>query len=171
MKAARFAIPLALLIGGGLLAVWLLQKPREPLQADRILVEKEKRRMTLYFENRPVRTYRISLGRDPIGPKTQEGDQKTPEGVYFIEGRNPESTFHLSLRISYPNAADTAQAEARGVPAGFDIMIHGLPNRTANPGSARWREDWTAGCIAVTDAEIEEIWAAVPDGVPVEIRP
>lgn len=167
----RVAIILAVFIGSGLLAVWLVQKSREPLRADRILVEKEKRRMTLFYQGRAVRSYAISLGKNPRGHKSEEGDQKTPEGIYAIIGRNPQSDFHLSLRISYPNAADLAQAQARGVSAGCDIMIHGLPNGTTDPQSPRWRTDWTAGCIAVTDAEIEEIWAAVPDGVPIEIRP
>lgn len=168
----RVAIFLILFVVGALVpAIWIFQKPREPLRADRILVEKEKRRMTLFFEGRAVRTYCIALGRDPVGPKTQEGDQKTPEGIYQITGRNPESAFHLSLRISYPNAADVAQAEARGVNAGFDIMIHGLPNGTTDPDSPRWRADWTAGCIAVSDAEIAEIWNAVPDGIRIQICP
>lgn len=162
-----------LLIGSALLVglFWTWKSAEPPGLADRILVEKSKRQLHLLRGEEILKTYRIALGGAPEGTKTQEGDLKTPEGVYSISGRNPQSDFHLSLRISYPNADDEAQAQARGVSAGFDIMIHGLPNGITAPNSPQWRTDWTAGCIAVTDAEIAEIWASVPDGTPIEIRP
>lgn len=142
-----------------------------PGTANRILVEKSKRTMTLFSDQRMLRTYSISLGPNPEGHKQQEGDGRTPEGIYWIDWRNPQSKYHLSLHISYPNAEDTQAAAVRGVSPGGDIMIHGLPNGVGVIGKVHLAKDWTAGCIAVTNAEIEEIWAAVPDGAEVEIRP
>ena len=113
-----------------------------------------------------VRTYRIALGREPAGPKERAGDGRTPEGRYSIDRRNPKSGYHRSLHISYPNEADRERARAAGVDPGGDIMIHGLPN-----GAASREGDWTQGCIAVTDAEIEEIWDLVCDGTSIEIYP
>jgi murein L,D-transpeptidase YafK len=136
---------------------------------DRIVVEKSQRRMDLMSGETVVRSYQIALGSAPEGDKQQEGDGKTPEGKYVIEGRNPSSDFHLSLKISYPDAADRAAAAARNVSPGGDIFIHGAPNGWMLAGQPPG--DWTRGCIAVTKAEIEEIWRLVPDGAPVEIRP
>lgn len=141
------------------------------LKADRILVLKKERKMTLYKGDKQLKTYKISLGPEPEGPKIQRGDNKTPEGKYIISGRNPKSKFHLSLRISYPNKADRARARKLGVNPGGDIMIHGLPNGMAWVGKTHLLSDWTAGCIAVTSEEIQEIWKAVPDGTPIEIKP
>jgi murein L,D-transpeptidase YafK len=136
---------------------------------DRIVVEKSQRRMDLMSGETVVRSYQIALGSAPEGDKLQEGDGRTPEGRYVIEGRNPSSAFHLSLKISYPDAADRAAAAARNVSPGGDIFIHGAPNWWLLPGQPPG--DWTRGCIAVTKAEIEEIWRLVPDGTPVEVRP
>lgn len=142
-----------------------------PGTANRILVEKSKRTMTLFCDAKKVRAYSISLGPNPEGHKQEEGDGRTPEGIYWIDWRNRLSKYHLSLHISYPNAEDIRSAGARGVSPGGDIMIHGLPNGAGIAGTAHLAMDWTAGCIAVTNAEIEEIWAAVPDGAEVEILP
>jgi murein L,D-transpeptidase YafK len=139
--------------------------------ADRIVVVKTDRTLTLYRGTQVLRTYKVALGRTPVGPKQEEGDGRTPEGVYVISGRNPQSAFHRSLRISYPNAADRRRAAARRVRPGGDIMIHGLPNGMGALGAAHVSRDWTEGCIAVTDAEIEEIWRMVPNGTRIEIRP
>src|SRR5712692_538938 len=117
-----------------------------------------------------MKSYRVALGSNPVGPKTRQGDGKTPEGAYSISGRNAASAFHRALRVSYPNAADRAAARKRGVSHGGDIMIHGLPNGQAYIGKAHVQTDWTEGCIAVTSAEIEEIWRLVPDGAKVEIN-
>jgi murein L,D-transpeptidase YafK len=136
---------------------------------DRIVVDKAQRRMDLMSGETVVRSYKIALGSAPEGDKQQEGDGKTPEGKYVIEGRNPSSAFHLSLKISYPDAADRAAAAACNVSPGGDIFIHGAPNGWMLAGQPPG--DWTRGCIAVTKAEIEEIWRLVPDGTPVEIRP
>lgn len=135
-----------------------------PLRADRIHVDKSERRMQLLRDHRVIRTYRIRLGDEPVGAKRQQGDERTPEGTYRISDRNPNSRFHLSLRVSYPNDADRRQARARGVVPGGDIMIHG-------GSSPAWPYDWTDGCIAVSNAEIEEVWSLVPTGIPIRIDP
>lgn len=139
--------------------------------ADRIVVEKKARRLTLVFRVRPIGTYKVALGRNPEGPKEREGDKKTPEGLYFIDSRNSASRYHLALHISYPNAADVKRAKDLGVSPGGSIMIHGIRNGFGWVGRLHTWFDWTAGCIAVTNSEIEEITRLVPIGTPVEIRP
>jgi murein L,D-transpeptidase YafK len=133
-------------------------------QADQILVDKSERRMQLLRGGKVIRTYQVRLGDAPVGHKFQQGDERTPEGGYRISGRNANSRFHLSLRVSYPNEADRLGARRRGVDPGGDIMIHG-------GNSAAWPFDWTDGCIAVTDREIEEIWSLVPVGTRIRIVP
>jgi murein L,D-transpeptidase YafK len=118
-----------------------------------------------------VRVYDVALGEEPVGPKEREGDGRTPEGLYVIDGRNPQSRYHRSLRISYPGPEDAARAAKLGVSPGGDIMIHGLQNGLGWIGALHRTHDWTRGCIAVTNDEIEEIWDLVPDGTPIEIRP
>ena len=140
-------------------------------QADRILVLKAERRLILFRKGRRLAAYDIALGRNPEGHKQREGDGRTPEGRYRIDWRNPQSSFHLSLHISYPEARDREAAAARGEDPGGMIMIHGLPNGLGALGSAGLLRDWTEGCIAVTDEAIREIWRRVPDGTPIEIRP
>jgi murein L,D-transpeptidase YafK len=140
-------------------------------KADRIIVHKKDRTMDLMHGGQVLKTYKVALGGDPVGAKTRQGDHKTPEGGYVIDGRNAHSQFHRSLHISYPNAADRERARQRGVPPGGSIFIHGLPNGYGWVGSAHRARDWTDGCIAVTNQEIEEIWNLVDDGTPVEIRP
>jgi murein L,D-transpeptidase YafK len=148
---------------------------RNPLprttRIDRIVVEKAARRLSILADGKKLKSYRVALGRKPAGPKEQEGDMKTPEGVYMVDSRNAQSDFHLALHISYPSDVDRARAAERGVPAGFDIMIHGIRNGLGWIGALHRSNDWTAGCIAVTDEEIEELWRVTPDGTPVEIRP
>lgn len=139
--------------------------------ADSIVVEKSRHTMTMYNQGVPVRIYFVALGQSPVGKKIAQGDNRTPEGLYFIEGHNPDSKYHLSLRVSYPNAEDIAEARARGIATGGDIMIHGLPRGFENVGSEHRQRDWTNGCIAVTNVEIEEIWAAIPDGAVIHIKP
>lgn len=137
--------------------------------ADFVLVDKSDRTLTLYRGEEVLKTYRgIAFGDAPQGHKQFEGDERTPEGRYTIDTRNPDSAYHLSLRISYPNAADRAIAEAQGRDPGGDIFIHGQPNNSPLP---RLPGDWTDGCIAVSDAEMDELWGAVADGTPIEIRP
>ena len=139
--------------------------------ADKILVEKSLRRMTLWANGQVIRTYRVALGENPVGPKEKQGDKKTPEGIYFIKGRNKSSRFFLSLHISYPNEEDTKRAKKLGVAPGGSIMIHGLKKDFAWMGESHTDKDWTEGCIAVTNEEIEEIDKLVPNGTLVEIRP
>lgn len=141
------------------------------LKADLVIVEKSARRLYLVHKGFVFRTYRIALGKHPEEPKVREGDNRTPEGVYLIDGRNPNSNFHLSLHISYPNSEDIARAAASGAPPGGMIMIHGLPNGFTAKQIDHPDWDWTDGCIAVTNAEIEEIWRFVDDGTPIVIRP
>ncbi|HET9300093.1 MAG TPA: L,D-transpeptidase family protein [Candidatus Polarisedimenticolaceae bacterium] len=139
--------------------------------ADRILIEKAARTLTLFKEGTALKAYHVALGREPVGTKQREGDGRTPEGSYVISGRKEDSAFHRALRISYPSEADLARAQAAGESPGSDIMIHGLKNGLGWLGRLHTTSDWTEGCIAVTNEEIEEIWRAVPDGTPVEIRP
>lgn len=139
--------------------------------ADKILVEKKDRRLTLISKGEVLKTYRIALGGNPNGPKESADDNKTPEGNYIIDARNKDSRYHLSLHISYPNAKDKKRAKELGVSPGGDIMIHGLKNGFSRVGSAHTEVDWTKGCIAVTDEEIEEIYRLAKDGTVVEIRP
>ncbi len=146
-------------------------KPSALEKADRILIFKSKREMQLLHNGKVIKTYRIALGGTPVGRKERQGDHKTPEGSYTIVGRNPNSQFHRSLRISYPNPEDRARAARMGVSPGGDIMIHGLPNGYGWIGRGHLSRDWTDGCVAVTDQEIEEIWMLVDNGTPVEIRP
>jgi murein L,D-transpeptidase YafK len=146
-------------------------RDRLPERPDRILIEKAERRLTLLRGDRALKVYRVALGGSPAGDKQCQGDNRTPEGVYRISGRNPHSAYHRSLRISYPDAKDRAEAKRRGCSPGGDIYIHGLPNGRGAIGGAHRLRDWTLGCIAVTDPEIEEIWRLVPDGTAVEIRP
>lgn len=140
-------------------------------RASAIVVEKSARRMTLYKNDKPLKTYKVALGADPIGPKQQEGDGKTPEGVYFVDFKHPRSKFHLALRVSYPSQQDRDQARQRGVNPGSDIMIHGLPNGLGKLGKMGISRDWTDGCIAVTNEEVEEIWSLADIGTRIEIRP
>ncbi|HZD24766.1 MAG TPA: L,D-transpeptidase family protein [Alphaproteobacteria bacterium] len=145
--------------------------PIVPLKADVVVVEKRKRRLTLYRNGRVLHSYRIALGWQPQGRKLREGDGRTPEGTYALDWRNPDSAFHRSIHVSYPNAQDIARARRAGVAPGGQIMIHGLSPRRAPLGPAHAKRDWTEGCIAVTNREIDEIWRLVDDGTPITIRP
>lgn len=144
-----------------------------PAAADFVLVDKSDRTLTLYYDGAMVKTYQgIGFGDAPSGHKQFEGDERTPEGRYTIDTRNPNSAYHLSLRISYPNATDRAFAAAAGRDPGGDIFIHGQPNAMDGLGpNARIPGDWTDGCIAVSNAEMAELWNAIPDGTEIEIRP
>ena len=147
----------------------------EPLpnnaRADSVVVLKKERKLILYSQGQVLKTYSISLGAEPIGPKTQQGDHRTPEGHYILDRRNPNSRFYRSIHISYPKPEQIEAARKAGVPPGGDVFIHGLPNGFGWLGSAQRRYDWTDGCIAVTNVEMDEIWRAVPDGTSIEIKP
>jgi murein L,D-transpeptidase YafK len=143
--------------------------PKGP--ADKVLIEKNERRLTLISKGKVLKTYQIALGGNPNGPKERQGDNKTPEGIYRIDSRNKGSRFHLALHVSYPNEKDKKRARELGVSPGGDIMIHGIKNGFSWVGDLHTEVDWTKGCIAVTDEEIEEIDKVVPNGTVVEIRP
>jgi murein L,D-transpeptidase YafK len=138
-------------------------------QLDYLLVDKSERLMIGYAGGRPVKAWRdLQFGASPQGHKQFEGDERTPEGRYVIEGRNPGSAYHLSLKVSYPNAEDRAFARGYGRSPGGDIFLHGQPNGLP---FGRMPGDWTDGCIALSNAEIAELWRIVPDGTVIEIRP
>ena len=141
------------------------------LKIDRLVIEKSQRVLILEHDGSPVRSYAIALGGAPRGHKQQEGDQRTPEGQYTIDARNPDSAFHRSLRISSPNAEDRRRAALQGVDPGGQIMIHGIGEADPKMRKLHPYIDWTAGCVAVTDSEIEEIWSLVEVGTPIVIRP
>lgn len=135
-------------------------------KADGIIVRKAERRMYILKGSKPLAVHDVDLGFNPLGHKFREGDGRTPEGQYFINRRNYNSAYFLSLGISYPNARDVARANAAGVDPGGDIFIHGGPRYRGEVGKA----DWTAGCIAVPDAAMELIYQMVPDGIPIWIQ-
>ncbi|MCC0806606.1 L,D-transpeptidase family protein [Methylobacterium sp. W2] len=143
----------------------------ETERADRVLVEKSARRLTLFREGRVLATYPVSLGFSPIGHKQREGDGRTPEGLYSIAYRNPLSVAHLSLKVSYPNEADTRAAHDGGYEPGGDIMIHGIMNGFSWLGRLHRLTDWTSGCVGVANDEMAAIYARVDVGTPVELRP
>jgi murein L,D-transpeptidase YafK len=138
---------------------------------DSIVVSKHTREMIVYSNKLPVKTYKIALGRHPRGKKRFEGDMKTPEGIYHINDRNPNSDYHKNLGISYPNDADKRFAAANSRRPGGDVKIHGLQNGRSYVGKLHRLSDWTQGCIAVTDAEIDELYAHVKPGTPINILP
>ncbi len=175
-RAARVFSALILLavlvMGAALIYQRPPARPEVPVlvgQIDRIVIEKSARRMVLMQDGKTVRIYHIALGFSPVGDKSRQGDGRTPEGVYRINRRNRGSADHLSLGLDYPQAADMAAARRGGYSPGEDIMIHGQPNRF--PDAAVIKGDWTAGCIAVSNAEIREIFAATAMGTEVEVRP
>lgn len=150
----------------------VVQEAAQPaLHADRVLVLKKERKLQLLSQGKMIRSYKVALGGDPIGPKTRQGDHKTPEGVYMLDSRNPHSQFYKSIHISYPSAREREAARQRGVSPGGDVFVHGLPNGYGWVASSHRLKDWTDGCVAVTNAEMDEIWQAVADGTPIEIRP
>jgi len=143
----------------------------KPEQADSILILKKDHVMELLAGGKVIRTYKVALGSGGLAPKEREGDGRTPEGHYVIDSRSEHSNYHKALHVSYPSAEDRRRAAKLGVRPGGAIMIHGLPNGKGWIGPAHRAMDWTLGCIAVTDQEIDEIWNLVPAGTPVEIRP
>ncbi len=166
--AAFIPLQLAAVLG------FALPTPRPPApaeQADHIVVTKSTHTMVLYSHGAILRTYKVALGRGGSGPKEQQGDNRTPEGHYRIDAHNPHSSAHLSLHISYPSAEDRARALAAHRQPGGDIMIHGLPNGYGYIGALHRQSDWTYGCIAVTDEEMDEIYRLVPNQTAIDIEP
>ena len=153
----------------------VLPPPKKALasleKADKVIVIKSKRILMLMKDGEILKAYMVALGKRPQGRKIKAGDKRTPEGTYVLDSRNPDSRFHRAIHISYPNDSDVQVAQKLGVPPGGDNMIHGLADNFKKIGKQHRFSDWTDGCIAVTNQEIEEIWRLVPDGVPIEIKP
>lgn len=150
--------------------VALLRSPDLP-RVDHLVVRKSRRRLYLMDGSKVVREYKIALGLEPVGPKERDGDFRTPEGWYRLARRNPRSDYFLSIQISYPNAGDQQRARVHHWQTGGSIMIHGLPNRLKNSPWYYQHSDWTDGCIAVSDADMVEIWLLTRDGTPIDILP
>ena len=136
---------------------------------DKVFVDKSARSLQLLSDNTVIKSYHIALGGNPVGHKQQQGDKRTPTGPYILDYKNEKSKFYRSIHVSYPNAADKARAKSRGVSPGGDIMIHGQKNGFGHLAAINQQRDWTDGCIAVTDNEMDEIMAAVEIGTPIEI--
>lgn len=168
----KIGLVAGLLPTGLLLAVMLpgMAQP-QPVHADTVLILKRDHVLELLAGGKVIRRYKVALGSGGLAAKEREGDGRTPEGRYVIDSRNAASQYHKALHISYPNADDRRRAARLGVRPGGAVMIHGLPNGKGFIGPAHRLYDWTLGCVAVTDAEIDEIWNLVPVGTPVEIRP
>jgi murein L,D-transpeptidase YafK len=175
MKLRKFHIGLAagMACAGICLALWArpAQQTNLPQKADSILIMKKDHVMELLAGNKVIRTYKVALGQGGLPPKVRQGDGRAPEGHYTIDAKHANSEYHKALHISYPNAEDLKRAARLGVSPGGSILIHGLPNGKGYIGAAHRLYDWTLGCIAVTDEEIDEVWELVPVGTPVEIRP
>lgn len=167
------------LLGFGILCALSLVATSSPatdqsvatVKVDRVLVLKHQHILQLLHDGHVLKEYKVALGGTPVGPKIQQGDHKTPEGIYVLDARNAQSQYYKSLHISYPTAAQLAAARKRGVSPGGDVFIHGLPPHYRSLGASHRLYDWTNGCIAVTDDEMDELWKAVPVGTPIEIRP
>ena len=147
-------------------------KKRPPLpKAEKVLIVKSERKLYLLNKGKPFREYHIALGKVPEGPKEREGDRKTPEGNYTLDFKKSDSDYYRAIHIDYPREADRARAKKMGISPGGAIMIHGQPNWWGWLSPIRQRFDWTAGCIAVSNGDMDEIWEAVEPGTPIEIRP
>ena len=157
----------------GLLIYYFYPYPKIPagITIDKLVVVKSKHRLFAWSHNQLIQTYTIAIGKTTVGDKQFEGDCKTPEGSYFIFAKNPNSGWHKNLGISYPNAADIAVAKSRGLHTGGDIKIHGLKNGRFNIGRFHRWKDWTNGCIALTNEEVEDLYAHTPIGTPINIEP
>lgn len=140
-------------------------------KADMVLVKKSESKLYLMRKGRPIKSYKVAFGANPIGHKLQEGDHKTPEGRYILDYKNQQSKFYKSINISYPNEQDIAEARARGVDPGDDIVIHGYPNELYGYTGPIYPQNWTQGCIGVKNHEMDEIWAMVEVDTPIEIHP
>ncbi len=155
----------------GLIAICSVSQASDFPAAEKIIVEKEQRKLHLIKDDEIFRTFEIALGIAPIGDKQSEGDFKTPEGVYTLDTRNPNSDFFLSIHISYPNSKDWREARVKGVSPGGQIMIHGQPNLPTYSAAYYRKQDWTNGCIAVSNSDMIDIWLMTPNDIPIEIRP
>jgi murein L,D-transpeptidase YafK len=138
---------------------------------EKVLVIKSARQLQLISAGEPFKSYRISLGKQPNGPKQREGDKRTPEGLYWLDWRKVSDRYNLAMHVSYPNVSDAARARREGVEPGGMIMIHGTPLNDEYPEWYFHTLDWTEGCIAMKNADMREVWSLVKDGTMIEIRP
>ena len=169
-KILLLAFPLVL-IGFSIYYFYRDPKLSADIDIDKLVVYKSKRQLLAFSNGHLIKTYKIALGRNPIGHKEYEGDKKTPEGLYTIDAKNPHSGYHKNLGVSYPNQQDVENAERLGKPTGGDIKIHGLRNKTGYISKLHRWTDWTLGCIALTDQEVDELYNSVKIGTPIEIKP
>lgn len=169
MGTWRYTLPLVLL---ALLAIGPSPAVSSAIEiADRVVVRKSERQLLLMRGDRVLRTFGVALGLSPTGAKRQEGDFRTPEGTYRLSGRNANSDFFLAIQVDYPGPEDERRASAEGVAPGGMIMIHGQPNRPSRPLEYYQKRDWTNGCIAVSNADMVDIWLMTPDNTPIQILP
>jgi murein L,D-transpeptidase YafK len=161
----------AIIVGLLLLEAVFAPAQNSATNVDRVVVYKSQRKLVLLAQGKEVKSYRVALGGEPVGPKTRQGDHRTPEGSYVLDARNPNSQYYKAFHISYPNVNDRAAAKELGVSPGGDIMLHGLPKKYAWVGKSQFLHDWTDGCIAISDEEMDEIWKLVRVGTPIEIKP
>lgn len=138
---------------------------------EKVLVLKSAHQLQLINDGKPLKTYRISLGKKPVGAKEREGDKRTPEGFYWLDWRKVSDRYNLAIHVSYPNVTDAARARREGVQPGGMIMIHGTPDTEDNPEQLFHTLDWTEGCIAMRNTDMREVWSLVKDGTMIEIRP
>jgi murein L,D-transpeptidase YafK len=171
LSLSRYVHLARMLVLGCVISSSQAQQPSTAARADSILILKKEHLLELLSSGKVIRTYKVALGQGGLPPKEREGDARTPEGRYIIDSRNAASQYHKALHISYPNADDRKRAAKLGVSPGGAVMIHGLPNGKGFVGAGHRLYDWTLGCVAVTDDEIDEIWKLVSVGTPVEIRP
>jgi murein L,D-transpeptidase YafK len=155
---------------GVILASVLAGASDNALRADRVLVLKKQRTLQLLKHGKVIKSYKVALGANPVGPKTKQGDHNTPEGNYLLDSRNSHIQFYKALHISYPNARDRTIARQKGVSPGGNVFVHGLPNGYGFVGASHRLKDWTDGCVAVTNEQMDEIWTVVPNRTPIEIR-
>ena len=160
----------AVIVLGAICVPLILQASDFPV-AEKVVIEKEKRKLHLIRDDEIIRTFDIALGIAPVGDKETEGDFKTPEGVYMLDTRNPNSDFFLSIHISYPNSKDRRRARSEGISPGGQIMIHGQPNQPTYSAAYYKKQDWTNGCIAVSNSDMIDIWLMTQNDIPIEIRP
>ena len=171
IRTPLVVVSMALVILSSVAAAPIAEGAGEFPLADRVVVEKAKRKLHLMKDGRALRSFDIALGIVPVGDKQREGDFKTPEGTYLLDLKNPNSEFFLSIRISYPNTEDRLAAASQGVDPGGAIMIHGQPNTPTKSETYYRTQDWTNGCIAVSNSDMIDIWLMTADNTPIEIRP
>jgi murein L,D-transpeptidase YafK len=162
---------LAGLLGASSATPGSVARAEELVPADRVVVRKAERKLYLYRGSQVLGSYRVALGLNPSGPKERERDYRTPEGHYFLARRNTRSDYFLAIQVSYPNKQDERNARRRGWAPGGSIMIHGLPNTPKHSALYYEQNDWTDGCIALSNSDMVEVWMRTEDNIPIEIYP